>query len=587
MRKFKSKRRVRQSTFSSSSSISGYEYFVIFAKRNDSRTVSVTVYASPAGKMPRAQESTFPAEEAEELRASFLAGIFVSSGTRTGRMMLTQAEATAIGKRLARVLFPGEVFRLLAESLAAVARSNLGLRIRLGLEESLLDLPWEYVYRPDRLQHDGMSGFLLLDPLISMVRHADEGRIYIEPITGHQRLDFVGTLWQGNEDRWEVRKEFDLLSQALEPVRRYILPEFAVANSAEGLGATRQERAAIFHYAGHCDFDAGHRAFLLRELPTSRALSVEDIFYVDELAPSLARSGTRLAVMSACNSGYWAAVKPLLNAGIPAVLGVNGAVNSRSTIEFCAKLYEALAVGLTLDEAVGRARMHLMRWGRGLGLFDWGLFMVHMPSFMVHMPSPEATLFPRVATPGIVSHQESIRQDYAETIVNTLTLAKEIDGMNFGEIMSELSKRRVLILGRFTGRRLEVLKGIQAHLEKHSHQYQPELFTYPKPESRDLVETIIGAAALSRFIIADLSDPKSVQAELEAIVPHFQSVPVVPVINRTGKEYATFSSVQRRENVVKPTVRYRDLGDLIKKLDELVVPMAERKLEEVKPAGRA
>ena len=102
-----------------------------------------------------------------------------------------------------------------------------------------------------------------------------------------------------------------------------------------------------------------------------------------------------------------------------------------------------------------------------------------------------------------------------------------------------------------------------------------------KPASRDLVETIIGMAALSRFIIADLSEPKSVQTELEAIVPHFQSVPVVPLINRTGKEYATFSSLQRRENVVKPTVRYRDIDDLIEKIDEQVVPLAEKTLAEV------
>jgi hypothetical protein len=284
--------------------------------------------------------------------------------------------------------------------------------------------------------------------------------------------------------------------------------------------------------------------------------------------------------MSACNSGYWSAVKPLLDVGIPAVLGVNGAVASQSTIEFCAKLYESLAIGLTLDEAVGRARMHLMEWGRALDLFDWGLFMVHMPS-------PEATLFPRAATAGVASHQKSIRQDHAETISRTLRLAKELDGLNFGEIMSELSKRRVLILGRFTGHRLEVLKGIKAHLEKHANHYIPELFTFQKPESRDLVEAIIGFAALSRFVIADLSEPKSVQSELEAIVPHFQSVPVVPVINRSGKEYATFSSVQRRQNVVKPTVRYRDLGDLIKKLDEQVVPLAEKKLAEVRPAANA
>jgi hypothetical protein len=145
----------------------------------------------------------------------------------------------------------------------------------------------------------------------------------------------------------------------------------------------------------------------------------------------------------------------------------------------------------------------------------------------------------------------------------------------------------VLILGRFTGRRLEVLNGIKAHLEKHSNRYIPELFTFRKPEERDLVEAIIGFAALSRFIIADLSEPKSVQSELGAIVPNFQSVPVVPVINRTGREYATFSSIQRRENVVRPTVRYRDLTDLMKKLDEEVMPLAEKKLAQVRPADRS
>ena len=224
--------------------------------------------------------------------------------------------------------------------------------------------------------------------------------------------------------------------------------------------------------------------------------------------------------------------------------------------------------------------MHLVEWVRSLDLFDWG-------HFMVHMPSPEASLFPRAATSGVARHQKSIRQDHAETIHSTLRLAKELDRMNFGEIMSELSKRRVLILGRFTGRRLEVLNGIKSHLERHSNRYIPELFTFRKPESRDLVEAIIGFAALSQFVIADLSEPKSIQSELEAIVPYFQSVPVVAVINRTGKEYATFSSVQRRENVVKPTVRYDNLDDLVKKLDEQVVPLAQQKLADVRPPVRA
>ena len=133
----------KQGTVSAVSSITDYEDFVIFAERTDARTVSVTVDASPAGRMAKAQKVSLPLKEAAEVRGSFLAS-FSGSGVQTGRMRLTQAEATTIGKRLAAVLFPGEIFQLFAESLAAVlTRSNRGLRIRLAMDESLLDLPWE------------------------------------------------------------------------------------------------------------------------------------------------------------------------------------------------------------------------------------------------------------------------------------------------------------------------------------------------------------------------------------------------------------------------------------------------------------
>lgn len=243
-------------------------------------------------------------------------------------------------------------------------------------------------------------------------------------------------------------------------------------------------------------------------------------------------------------------------------------------------MYESLAVGLTLDEGIGRARLHLMKWGRARKLFDWGLFMVHMTS-------SEATLFPRTATHTILAHQKAIRDEHAESAIHNRRLAKKLDGMNFGEIMSELSRRRVLILGRFTGRRLKLLEAIKVHLQTHGNQYIPELFTFARPQSRDLVESIIGFAALSRFIIVDLSEPNCVQSELEAIVPNFQSVPVVPVINWTGTEYATFASIQRRQNVVRPTVRYRSADDLLEKLDEHVVPLAERTLAQLRPPADA
>jgi len=147
--------------------------------------------------------------------------------------------------------------------------------------------------------------------------------------------------------------------------------------------------------------------------------------------------------------------------------------------------------------------------------------------------------------------------------------------LNFGEIMSELTRRRVLILGRFSARRLKVLEAIKHQLASHKNRYIPELFTFKRPDSRDLVESIIGFASLSRFVVADLSEPRSIQQELQAIVPNFQSVPIVPIINEGGREFATFSSLARRPNMVKPTLRYRDLKDLTVKIRRDVVPLAE------------
>lgn len=63
-------------------------------------------------------------------------------------------------------------------------------------------------------------------------------------------------------------------------------------------------------------------------------------------------------------------------------------------------------------------------------------------------------------------------------------------------------------------------------------------------------------------------------------MPHFQSVPVVPVLNRSGKEYATFESIRRRPNVAQPTLHYANADDLVAKLDDAVVRRAEAMLSE-------
>ena len=222
--------------------VTAYEDVVIVARRSNAREIKVRIDASPAGRMTEAVTVAFPVQEGVELRTSFFSG-----SVRGGRAEITIDEAVAIGTRLADVLFPKTVFRLFAESLGkVVGRPNTGLRIRLDMDASLVDLPWEYVRRRDREDVGLMSGFLLLDPSISMVRQRGDPNIAIEAIKGRQSLSFVGTMWETGGDLWQVKKEFGLLCQALKPIADFIEPKFATATRRRPLSRSGGGRRRSF-----------------------------------------------------------------------------------------------------------------------------------------------------------------------------------------------------------------------------------------------------------------------------------------------------------------------------------------------------
>jgi uncharacterized protein YjbI with pentapeptide repeats len=96
------------------------------------------------------------------------------------------------------------------------------------------------------------------------------------------------------------------------------------------------------------------------------------------------------------------------------------------------------------------------------------------------------------------------------------------------DVIDTITSKAVLILGRFTDERKAVLNALREELRKRD--YLPILFDFEKPRSRDTDETITLLARMARFIVADISDAKSVLHELRAIVPDLPSVPVQPII---------------------------------------------------------
>src|SRR5262249_27740331 len=85
------------------------------------------------------------------------------------------------------------------------------------------------------------------------------------------------------------------------------------------------------------------------------------------------------------------------------------------------------------------------------------------------------------------------------------------------DVIDTITSKVVLILGRFTQERNPILEALR---EKLRHRESlPILFDLENPTSRNTDETITLLARMARFVVADISDAKSVLQELRAIVP--------------------------------------------------------------------
>jgi hypothetical protein len=87
-------------------------------------------------------------------------------------------------------------------------------------------------------------------------------------------------------------------------------------------------------------------------------------------------------------------------------------------------------------------------------------------------------------------------------------------------------------------------------------------------------------AHLSRFIIANITDAKSIPQELQAIIPNLPSVPVQPVLLDADRVYALFEHFRRFPWVLEPYT-YQDQEHLLATLDEKVITPAEIKAREL------
>jgi hypothetical protein len=183
-----------------------------------------------------------------------------------------------------------------------------------------------------------------------------------------------------------------------------------------------------------------------------------------------------------------------------------------------------------------------------------------------------------VTLEGATQDNLIITRSYEPTItVDNLKVAQFIylllNNKEIREAIDTIAKKAVLILGRFTPERKAVLDALREALRTHG--YLPILFDFDKPSSQDLTETVSTLAHLSRFIIADLTEPSSIPKELEAIVPTL-AVPVQPLLEGSTRPYAMFKDYWKYQWVLE-VYRYDGLEELLASLKERVIEPAEQK----------
>ena len=142
-----------------------------------------------------------------------------------------------------------------------------------------------------------------------------------------------------------------------------------------------------------------------------------------------------------------------------------------------------------------------------------------------------------------------------------------------------IGQKGVLILGRFSEERKFVLDEIRAALRRLN--FVPMMFDFQRSSQRDFTETIKTLAGLSRFIIADITNPKSSPLELQATMPDYM-IPFVPIIQESEEPFAMFRDLKTKYgDWVLDVLKYDTASNLIKGLESAVVRPALAKGQEL------
>src|SRR5262249_41014301 len=147
------------------------------------------------------------------------------------------------------------------------------------------------------------------------------------------------------------------------------------------------------------------------------------------------------------------------------------------------------------------------------------------------------------------------------------------------DVIDTIGKKGVLLLGRFTEGRMVILERLREKLRDLG--FVPMVFNFDKPETKDFTETVRLLANLSKFVIVDITNPRSAPLKLQATGRAYM-IPFAPILEQGEEPFAMFVDLQNKYDwVLEPVVGYPSVARLLEVLEDKVVRPAEAKFNEL------
>jgi hypothetical protein len=167
--------------------------------------------------------------------------------------------------------------------------------------------------------------------------------------------------------------------------------------------------------------------------------------------------------------------------------------------------------------------------------------------------------------------------------VDNLKLAQFIylilNNAEINEVINATTSKAVLILGRFEPpERKAVLLAIRDELRRLERL--PIIFDFDRPTDRSITETVRILGSISLCVVADLTDPKSVGLELEALGPHF-AIPFILIHHESQQPFSMSSDLKLYDWFLDP-VSYSTVTNLVQHVKGGIIGRAETKRDDLR-----